>query len=66
MSGPIQENEYENEIKFLGIVSGPDPQRAIFENILWNSGNDLNYPFVIVAGVPDNKLYNKYNYTLTL
>jgi uncharacterized protein (TIGR00661 family) len=55
----VQENEYENEIKFLGIVSGPDPQRAIFENILWNSGNDLNYPFVIVAGVPDNKLYNK-------
>ena len=57
----VQETPKEsgNKIKFLGIISGPEPQRAIFENILWNSGNDLNYPFVIVAGVPDNKLYNK-------
>jgi uncharacterized protein (TIGR00661 family) len=49
----------ENKLKFLGIISGPAPQREIFENILWNEGNDLNYPFVIVAGVPENKMYNK-------
>jgi len=55
----VQASNNENKIKFLGIVSGPEPQRAIFENILWNSGNELNYPFVIVAGMPDDKLYNK-------
>jgi len=55
----VIESNNENKIKFLGIVSGPEPQRAIFETILWNSGNELNYPFVIVAGVPDEKLYNK-------
>jgi uncharacterized protein (TIGR00661 family) len=55
----VQTNNNENKIKFLGIVSGPEPQRSIFENILWNSGNELNYPFVIVAGMPDDKLYNK-------
>ncbi|MEN9702413.1 MAG: hypothetical protein RIR55_1755 [Bacteroidota bacterium] len=55
----VQTNNNENKIKFLGIVSGPEPQRAIFETLLWNSGNELNYPFVIVAGMPDDKLYNK-------
>ena len=49
----------EKKIKFLGIVSGPEPQREIFENILWQQGNELNFPFVIVAGVPEKKLYQK-------
>ena len=59
LQGYVKDSKQENEIKFLGIVSGPEPQRGVFETILWNSGNDLNYPFVIVAGMPDNKLYNK-------
>ncbi len=49
----------ENKIKFLGIVSGPEPQRTLLENILWQQGNDLDIPFVIAAGLPDDKLYNK-------
>jgi hypothetical protein len=49
----------DNKIKFLGIVSGPEPQRTLLENILWNQGNNLALPFVIAAGLPNNKLYNK-------
>lgn len=48
-----------DKIKFLGIVSGPEPQRTLLENILWQQGNELNFPFVIVAGVPEKKLYQK-------
>lgn len=49
----------DNKIKFLGIVSGPEPQRTLLENILWQQGNELNIPFVIAAGLPNDKLYNK-------
>jgi hypothetical protein len=42
-----------NSICFLGIVSGPEPQRTILENILWEQGNALGLPFMIVAGLPD-------------
>jgi UDP-N-acetylglucosamine:LPS N-acetylglucosamine transferase len=58
------QNEPSNSIKnstltFLGMVSGPEPQRTLLENILWHQGNDLGVPFVIVAGLPKQKLYNK-------
>lgn len=39
-------------IKFLGIVSGPEPQRTLFENALWAMGNGLQEPFAIIAGKP--------------
>jgi hypothetical protein len=35
---------------FLGILSGPEPQRSIFQDILWESGNQLNQPFKLIAG----------------
>ena len=44
---------------FLGIVSGPEPQRTLFENILWQQGNAMRVPFALVAGLPDNKGYHK-------
>ena len=44
---------------FLGIVSGPEPQRTILENLLWKSGNALHLPFVVMAGTPDKKVANK-------
>jgi hypothetical protein len=47
------------KIQFLGIVSGPEPQRTLLENILWQQGNELDIPFVIAAGLPNDKLYNK-------
>ncbi len=40
---------------FLGIVSGPEPQRTLLENLLWIAGNKLNLPFVVIAGTPNNK-----------
>jgi hypothetical protein len=46
-------------IQFLGIVSGPEPQRTLLENILWEQGNTLDEPFTIIAGLPNDKLYNK-------
>ena len=49
----------ENEIEFLGIVSGPEPQRTLFENDIWKTGNEAGVPFVMIAGLPNEKLYNK-------
>ncbi|MCX6212172.1 MAG: glycosyltransferase [Bacteroidetes bacterium] len=44
---------------FLGIVSGPEPQRTLFENLLWKAGNSLNIPFVVIAGRPSKDEPNK-------
>jgi UDP-N-acetylglucosamine transferase subunit ALG13 len=35
---------------FIGIVSGPEPQRSIFQDILWTEGNGLHQPFKLIAG----------------
>jgi len=42
----------EPSLAFLGIVSGPEPQRTIFENLLTQGGQNTDAPFVIVAGRP--------------
>jgi len=44
---------------FLGIVSGPEPQRTLLENLLWKAGNSLNIPFVVIAGTPSKNEPNK-------
>ncbi len=41
---------------FLGIVSGPEPQRTIFQEILWNEGLQLQQPFQIIAGTAHHPL----------
>jgi UDP-N-acetylglucosamine transferase subunit ALG13 len=38
---------------FLGILSGPEPQRSIFQEILWTEGNQLHQPFKLIAGTAD-------------
>jgi UDP-N-acetylglucosamine transferase subunit ALG13 len=46
------------ELLFLGIVSGPEPQRGLFQSILWEEGNALGQAFQIIAGTanqPNNK-----------
>lgn len=48
-----------NPICFLGIISGPEPQRTLLENILWEEGNQINKKFVLVAGLPMNREYQK-------
>ena len=57
----LNENTTINDkpLLFLGIVSGPEPQRTVLENILWEEGNTLNNNFVVIAGLPDNKSYQK-------
>jgi len=42
-------------IEFLAIVSGPEPQRTLLENLLWTAGNESKLKFVLIAGVPNNK-----------
>ena len=44
---------------FLGIVSGPEPQRTLLENLLWKAGNALDIPFVVIAGTPSKEAPNK-------
>jgi hypothetical protein len=44
---------------FVGIVSGPEPQRTLLEKKLWEGGNINNQPFLIVAGLPMCKDYQR-------
>ena len=44
---------------FLGIVSGPEPQRTLLENILWEEGNKIDEKFVVIAGLPDEKNHHQ-------
>jgi len=55
----IKEENAENEITFLAIVSGPEPQRTLFEKQIWEQGNALGKKFVLVAGLPSQSLYKK-------
>ena len=48
-----------NRIVFLGIVSGPEPQRTLLENLLWKAGNNLDIPFIVIAGTPSKDQPNK-------
>ncbi len=48
-----QTNEQQPAHLFLGIVSGPEPQRSIFQEILWAEGNQLHQPFKLIAGTAD-------------
>ena len=54
----VNENNQEGNC-FLGIVSGPEPQRTLLENILWEQGNALGERFVVLAGLPDKQSYHK-------
>jgi UDP:flavonoid glycosyltransferase YjiC (YdhE family) len=55
----VPEAQNKTEIEFLAIVSGPEPQRTLLENQIWDAGNALGLPFVMVAGLPTQQLYNK-------
>jgi UDP-N-acetylglucosamine transferase subunit ALG13 len=48
---------------FLGIVSGPEPQRSIFQALLWVEGNRLHQPFKLIAGTagkPNNHAVSEF------
>jgi UDP-N-acetylglucosamine transferase subunit ALG13 len=46
-------NEQQPDDLFIGILSGPEPQRSIFQKILWVEGNQLHKPFKLIAGTAD-------------
>ena len=48
-----------NEIEFLAIVSGPEPQRTLFEQQIWEQGNAIGKKFLMVAGLPNQSSYHK-------
>jgi UDP-N-acetylglucosamine transferase subunit ALG13 len=50
-SNPVQAQQPSDV--FLGIVSGPEPQRSIFQEILWSEGNQLHQSFKLIAGTAD-------------
>lgn len=58
-SSSIHGATHNNQNVFLGIVSGPEPQRTLLENLLWKAGNKLNIPFVVIAGTPSKEQPNK-------
>lgn len=42
---------------FLAIISGPEPQRSIFQDKIWKEGNQMQVPFQVIAGTanqPEN------------
>jgi UDP-N-acetylglucosamine transferase subunit ALG13 len=48
---------------FVGIVSGPEPQRSIFQEVLWVEGNGLYQPFKLIAGTagqPNNHAVSEF------
>jgi hypothetical protein len=55
----INKTDKNASIVFLGIVSGPEPQRTLLENLLWKAGNALDIPFVVIAGSPSKDQPNK-------
>ena len=59
IDAPIHSVTNNNQNVFLGIVSGPEPQRTLLENLLWKAGNKLNIPFVVIAGTPSKEESNK-------
>jgi len=58
-----QKTEAEPNNLFLGILSGPEPQRSIFQDILWDAGNQLHQPFKLIAGTasqPNNHAVSEF------
>jgi uncharacterized protein (TIGR00661 family) len=57
----------EKNIDLLMILSGPEPQRTIFENILLAQTKDLKVSMVMVRGLPENaSSINTENNSLTI
>jgi len=47
--------------KYLAILSGPEPQRTIFENIILKEFSELNETCAIIGGKPGGKEFAKEN-----
>jgi len=56
----------EKKIDILAILSGPEPQRTIFENILLKQLQQTNYRSVIVRGITEQDSRKQFNERITL
>lgn len=51
----FQRNESKTKYDVLAIISGPEPQRTIFENMIRDQFSQLNLKLAIVLGKPESK-----------
>ena len=55
------EKNKENKFKYLGIISGPEPQRSMLENILFSELSKENFPCAIIGGNMNKSVHTKDN-----
>lgn len=48
-------NNKQHEFDLMVIISGPEPQRTIFEELIFKQLKSTNYKALIVRGLPENK-----------
>jgi len=59
--GPIsvyKKKDVPKDIDLLALISGPEPQRTIFENIVLNELKKFDREYFVVLGKPESKLEN--------
>ena len=49
-----QDRQVIGEVKIAAIISGPEPQRSIFEKLLTLQLKELNLPAIIIGGKPES------------
>lgn len=57
-SGTYREDD-NFEFDFIAILSGPEPQRTIFENIILKQVENSNLKGILVRGLPQNTCYSE-------
>lgn len=58
----FQEN-VQKKYKYLFLISGPEPQRNIFEQLIFNQIKEIKSPVLVIRGLPDsNPILNENNY----
>jgi len=62
--GPLsrfeQRNVYNSAFKWLVIISGPEPQRSLFEEKIFEAAAKTNDRFLVVRGLPGETTINNY------
>lgn len=51
----LEANDKQTEFDLMVIISGPEPQRTIFEELIFKQLQSANYKALIVRGLPENE-----------
>lgn len=62
----FHDDTLEENIDLMALISGPEPQRSIFEDIILNQIKDLNVTAVVVKGTPEKKKSYQINGNITV